>query len=197
MPASVETSRHCGLLKLRALLLCSLMALDGSAEPLAGLHDLELLDVEVCFGLAGGLQTLAPLPQLATLSVCDTKLQLDVTALVAQRRRVLQLSLGSVHNVGGALMVGGRDGQWEDDVTPLLRAVCGQVDKVEGTGGNCKHTTPQNGRFPAHAKSFESPHSAGLSHASNIFVSLENNWWSHRVHHTRAYPSRTLAIRRT
>ena len=80
------------------------------------------MDLEACFGLVGGLDLLAALPQLKFVNACDT--QLDAASFVAERQRVLQLSEAAVaKEAGGAVVVGGcRVGRYGDETTPLFCA---------------------------------------------------------------------------
>ena len=109
------------LCQLRFLFLYGCVALEGSVEPLSGLQELLVVDLEACFGLVAGLELVAPLPKLKRLNVCDT--QLDATAFVAERQRVLQLPFIVVMEEDGAPVVGGcRVGRYGDEHTPLWRA---------------------------------------------------------------------------
>ena len=134
---SLEPLRR--LFKLRFLYLYGCVAPEGSVEPLSGLQELTYVDLEACFGLTAGLELLAPLPKLKKLNVCDT--QLDATAFIAERQRVLQLPENAVMEEDGALVVGGcRVGRYDNEVTPLWRAAHnGQVETVRrlllGGGG--------------------------------------------------------------
>ena len=119
--------------------LCGCGALEGSVECLSGLQELKYVDLEACCGLAAGLELLAPLPKLKALNVCDT--QLDTTAFIAERQRVLQLPENAVTEEEGAPVVGGcRVGRYGDEQTPLwVAANDGQVVTAQrlllGDGG--------------------------------------------------------------
>ena len=134
---SLEPLRR--LFKLRCLCLYGCVALEGSVEPLSGLQELKHVDLEACFGLTAGLELLAALRELERLNVCDT--QLDATAFIAERQRVLQIPENAVMEEDGALVVGGcRVGRYDSEMTPLWRAAHnGQVETAQllllGGGG--------------------------------------------------------------
>ena len=133
---SLEPLRR--LFKLRCLSLYGCVALEGSVECLSGLRELTYVDLEACFGLTAGLELLAPLSELERLNVCDT--QLDATAFIAERQRVLQPE-NAVMEEDGALVVGScRVGRYDDEQTPLWAAAnFGQVETARrlllGGGG--------------------------------------------------------------
>ena len=68
-------------------------------EPLSGLQEPTCVE-EACFGVAAGLEILAPLPKLKRLNVCDT--QWDATAFITERQRVLRLPQNAVMEEDGA-----------------------------------------------------------------------------------------------
>ena len=136
---SLEPLRR--LFHLQSLYLCGCVALEGSVECLSGLQELKYVDLEACFGLMAGPELLAPLPKLKRLNVCDT--QLDTTAFIADRQRVLQLPENAVMEEEGAPVVGGcRVGRYGDEQTPLwLAANDGQVVTAQRLllgGGGCR-----------------------------------------------------------
>ena len=167
---SLEPLRR--LFQLQCLHLYGCVALEGSLEPLSGLQKLTYVDLEACFGLTAGLELLAPLRELERLNVCDT--QLDATAFIAERQRVLQLPQNAVMEEDWALVVGGcRDGRRGNEVTPLWQAAddglaaTAQLLLLGGGGGPGGVELTQQGRMTAPRLSSRRQHGADMNKLSS------------------------------